>query len=237
MGRNYDKSSIVVECSQLLHRRFIRHPIAKLSELCRTLRVSGRTVFRLLNKVGYHSSYSHAGRFYTLTGIPRFGECGLWFYKGVGFSIHGTLRRTVIFLVEHAPTGHTHRELEAILSLRVHDTLRALVNEKRIARCEVDAVYVYVSAKPTVANKQLEKRSKLSVPIAVRPPHTAVLDAARVIEVLLAVIQRPEAEAVKIAARLRAQGIALTDNEVKEVFVRYQVEKKTAQFRSPRLRS
>ena len=211
MSRNYDRSvSVSVKASQVLRRRFIRHPIAKLGELCRTLRVSGRTVFRLLSKIGYHSSYSHAGRFYTLTGIPCFGKWGLWFYNGVGFSGHGTLRKTVIFLVEEAPAGHTHQELEAILNLRVHDTLRALVNEKCIARREVDAIYVYVSAEPSTAKKQLEKRRKLSVPTSVQPTPTAAPDAARIIEVLLAVIQRPEADAVRIAARLRAQGIVLT---------------------------
>lgn len=238
MSRNYDSSvSVSVKASQVLRRRFIRHPIAKLGELCRTLRVSGRTVFRLLNKIGYHSSYSHAGCFYTLAGIPCFGKWGLWFYNGVGFSSHGTLRKTVIFLVEKAPAGHTHQELEAILNLRVHDTLRALVHEKCIARSEVDAVYVYVSSKPTTAKKQLENRRKLSVPTAVQPTPTAALDAARIIEVLLAVIQRPEADAVRIATRLRAQGIVLTDDDVKVVFSRYQIEKKTARFRSPRLRS
>jgi hypothetical protein len=31
-------------------------------------------VFRVLGRIGYHSSYNRAGRYYTIAGIPRFDE-------------------------------------------------------------------------------------------------------------------------------------------------------------------
>ena len=56
---------------------------------------SRRSLFRDLARVGYLSSYTHAGRYYTLKEIPVFDEHGLWFYQGIGFSHAGTLKATV----------------------------------------------------------------------------------------------------------------------------------------------
>ena len=82
---------------------FFRHrPIALLDELRRVLRTSGRTVFRILGRMGYLSSYSHAGKYYTLAKTPSFDADGLWTHWGVLFSIHRTLRNTIVHLVTKA---------------------------------------------------------------------------------------------------------------------------------------
>jgi hypothetical protein len=218
-----------------LRARFEKHPVADLASLRRTLRASRRTVFRVLKKVGYHSSYSHAGGYYTLLGIPSFDAHGVWFCRDVGFSKHGTLRATVELLVKEAPAGHTHEELQVVLRLRVHDTLRSLVEGGRIAREEVQSLYVYVSPLPDAARAQLARRRALEVPSA-GSPSAPPLDSARVIDVLLAVIHGPRASARKIATDLRARGLGVTDAQVEDLFARYGLGKKTARSRSRRSR-
>jgi len=52
-------------------------------------------VFRKLKQLGYHASYTHRGRFYTLAEIARFDDRGLWSHETVWFSRHGTLVATV----------------------------------------------------------------------------------------------------------------------------------------------
>jgi len=216
---------------KVLRSRFKRQKVAELDELCRALAVSSRTVYRLLERVGYHSSYSHAGRFYTLVGIPRFDVFGLWHHEDVGFSTHGTLRATAISLVERSEAGHTHQELEAILGLRTHDTLRMLVGERLISRHEIGAVFVYVSAKASVAKRQIaSRRARLEPPPIQALPIT--IDAVHVIEVLLAVIQRPGADAAEIAASVTARGAVLTVSQVEDIFRHYRLEKKVAGSRS-----
>jgi hypothetical protein len=42
---------------------------------------SRRSLFRDLASLGYLTSFTHAGRYYTLADIPQFDERGLWFYK------------------------------------------------------------------------------------------------------------------------------------------------------------
>ena len=80
---------------------FKRKHVVVLDELRAALQTHSRTtIFRVLSGVGYHTSYSHAGRFYTLKEIPKFNDLGLWFWRDVGFSMEGTLRATAVALVK-----------------------------------------------------------------------------------------------------------------------------------------
>ena len=76
--------------------RFLREKkIARLEELKATLGTDVRmTIFRVLCRLKYLSSYSHRGQFYTLFDIPDFNELGLWSYHSVWFSRFGNLLST-----------------------------------------------------------------------------------------------------------------------------------------------
>ncbi len=107
---------------------------------------SRRSLFRDLSTLGYLTSYTHGGGYYTLTETPQFDEHGLWFFQGVGFSRAESLKATLVERVDLAEAGHTHRELEALLHIRVHNTLLGLVRDQRIDRERIEKLYVYVSA-------------------------------------------------------------------------------------------
>lgn len=202
---------------------FFRHRlIARLGELQRTLDVSGRTVFRVLGRMGYLSSYSHAGRYYTLARIPSFDADGLWAHSGVLFSSHGTLRNTVVHLVDKAPAGHTHAELQDRLRLRVYDTLHDLVAAREIACADIEQVYLYVSAEPKRAKAQIAGRRRLIA----EPSQPGPLPDAAVIEVLLAVIHSPKPDIGGVAALMRAQGKAITPEQIEAVWAHYELGKK-----------
>ncbi len=222
---------------QVIERLFHRKPVAQLNELQRALGTSTRTVFRVLDRLGYLSSYSHAGAYYTLRRIPQFDTHGLWFHGEPRFSMHGSLRASVVVLVCQAPAGHTHEELAALLRLRIHDTLRSLVEAGSLGRERVEAVYVYVDPDPRRAAAQLEQRHRMApTPAAAAPLPPAALDLPQVVEVLVAVIHAPRDDTSTIAAHLRARGLAVTNKQVEAVFAQYALQKKTAPSRSPRSR-
>src|SRR3972149_5372047 len=126
-----------------LEKLFDRKPVAQITELRRALGVRSRTtVFFVLKATGYLTSYSHAGRYYTLGRIPKFDAHGLWAVGGIRFSRHGTLRATIVVLVCAASAGCTHEELTKLLGLRVHDTLRSRVETHSLGREQVQAGYV-----------------------------------------------------------------------------------------------
>ena len=214
-----------------LNQLFRRKRAALLDDLRAVLGTTSRTtVFRILKAAGYFSSYSHAGRYYTLRRIPKFDRWGLWAWRGVGFSSHGTLRATSVFLIGQSAGGQTHEELEQRLGLVVHDTLRSLALAGAIRRERLEHVYLYLSADPKKAAAQIEARRKLQVsaPLAALPE-----DPLLVIDILVSVIQHSREDAAAIAGRLHAAGRAVTAGQVEEVFHVYKV-KKTARQRSRR---
>lgn len=191
---------------------------------------SRRSLFRDLSAYGYLTSYTHTGRYYTLDDFPRFDEHGLWLYQGIGFSRVGTLKETLVHLVHGAKAGHTHHELEAMLHIRMHNTLFGLLRDKRIGRKLIEKLYVYVSADARHATEQLTQRREM--------PAQAVEDAgevpeAMVIEVLIEVVRASKRVSITptvLAERLQARGFLISVAQVERVFVRYELttQKKTA---------
>ena len=219
-------------------RLFQRHQIAELVQLLTALRTRSRmTVFRRLSPLGYVTSYSHAGRYYTLRDIPDFDQDGLWQHAGVLFSRDGTLKKTLVRLVEQSDAGQFHRELQRRVRLRVHNTLANLVAQQLLGRAPIGGEYLYVSADRARASAQLARRAHLGREPA-RARKDADLEPAVVMEVLVEVIHGAavRVDAHEVATRLVARGVAVTVAQVEAVCRRHGVVKKTAPSHSPRSR-
>lgn len=216
-------------------RLFRRKPIADLATIQDALDTQSRTtVFRVLSEVGYLTSYSHAGRYYTLREIPRFDEDGLWSHRDALFSECRTLRATIVQLVEKTPAGRTHGELRDRLGLKVHDTLRELTEAEQIARVRIERLYVYVSADSPTARAQLAERHRL---LESFPAPPSLLSPSVTIQVLLEIIHdaRGRDDPAGVARRLNAREVVVTAEQVEEVLRGYGV-KKTDGSRSRRSR-
>lgn len=221
---------------QTLQRLFQRQQTAQLKDLFTTLKTRSRmTVFRRLSSVGYLSSYNHAGRYYTLAGLPEFDHDGLWQHAGACFSREGTLKDTVARLVETADAGLLHRELQLRLQVRVYNTLADLLHDRRIGRERLESEYLYVDAKPKRADLQVAHRRRQIDDLAkTAQVMNAAIDPSLVIEVLIEVIHSSvvHLDTQQVATRLTARGIAVTAAQVEEIFRRHGVQKKTARSRS-----
>lgn len=224
---------LLIAATKRLRRLFSRNPISDLPALKRALGVSSRTtVFHALSAVGYRSSYSHAGRYYTLANIPRFDDDGLWAHGAALFSRDKTLRATLLRLIVQAPAGKTHAELQGQLRLKVHNTLLDLVTDKQIGRAELEGLYLYVSADAPRAKTQTEARRHLRP--APSPPPASLSEPEAIIEILLAVIHHPEEELGGIVSLLRRQGQAISREQVELVWARYGLGKKKPDWKRSR---
>ena len=150
--------------------------IATIDDLKEALGAAGdATVFRKLSGLGYKTSYSHRGRYYTLDELARFDELGLWSFRQVFFSRFGTLVSTLEALVRAAEAGYDASELEAVVNVEVKAALLKLVRAGRLAREQVTGRYVYLSPDPSERRAQLSARSlcdaeasRLSLPPGLR---------------------------------------------------------------------
>ena len=139
----------------LLHRK----QIATLLELKQALQTtSTMTVFRKLKALGYRTSYSHRGKYYTLRHIPQFDERGLWSTRGVWFSEDGNLLATAQRFVEQSPAGVTASELQAVLQVEVKQTLLQLCQRKRVDRRDMEGVFVYFAQEGRLQRDQRGRR-------------------------------------------------------------------------------
>jgi len=148
-----------------LRSLFQRQKIATLEELKDVVSTSAAmTVFRKLKVLGYQTSYSHRGKYYTLTSVPEYDDLGLWSFRAVYFSQDGNLLTTAQRFVEEAQLGITADELRELLHVEVKQSLLHLYRDKRISREQIGGRYVYLSRDSGVQlNQKLARQERRTV--------------------------------------------------------------------------
>src|ERR1035437_2478985 len=142
-----------------LRSLLLRNKIATLDELKQALGTSVNvTVFRKMKPLGYLSSYSHRGRYYTLREVARFDDDGLWSQADVWFSRFGTLLASAEAFVNRSPRGYFADELARVLHVEVQDALHQLTQQRRVTREMVSGLFLYTAKDPAIQRGQLLTR-------------------------------------------------------------------------------
>ena len=167
LSRNSNIMRTPIFDPQTVRRYLRRYKIASLPDLKRALKTNvDLTIFRKLKSLGYLSSYTHRGGYYSLKEIARFDDSGLWSHEAVWFSRYGTLLTTVEAFVNRSLRGFFASDLAEALHVEVHDALRQLVQRGRLRRSEVAGLYLYTSSDPSLHRRQLRTRQTAqSVPV------------------------------------------------------------------------
>ncbi len=203
--------------------------VATMRHLQHQFQVCHMTVFRALNKYGYHTSYNHNAGYYALAGVPHFDDWGLWAYRDVRFSRWGTLPDTLVTLIQQAPAGLTARELEERLQTAVANLLARLVQRGRVQRQALLGHHVvYLAAAAEASRQQWEQRQQQLSAAAVKQAAAlpAGCSAAVVIAVLRQMILTPEESPEQAARRLQTEGVRVTARQVGQVREYYALGKK-----------
>ena len=205
---------------------FRKNQLAQLSDIYTLLDTKSRmSAFRRLRELDYLSSYSHAGRYYTLSSVARFDSQGLWFCAKVGFSRFGNLKQTLIQLIEQSIAGKTHKELENQLQVRVHNTLLGLVRSGEIIREAFEGAFLYLSSRADRA--KVQHRCRLEGTL----DHTEdILPDGVVIEILAEIIRSNQVQINQhtIVSQLAARGIRITASQLEQVCTRLDLKKTLA---------
>lgn len=137
-----------------------RHRVLVLPEMMEILGTRAKmTVVRRLRELDYRSSYSHAGKYYTLVEVGRWNDHGLWVWKGIRFSLHGTLLVTLQYLIDSAPDGSFAEELEAEVGVRVHNALATLHARGQVERHQIGGAFLYLSTSGGEGQLRRRRRS------------------------------------------------------------------------------
>lgn len=207
---------------QQLIELFDAKPILIFEEMQKALNSASRaTVFRYLMKVNYRCSYNHNGRYYTKHDLTRYDRHGLFSYKGVHFSRDGNLVVTISRLVQESSSGHTQRELQELLRIRVQTPLLKMLHDKQLSRVKVAGHFIYLHPDSEFCNAQLLKRHEM---IEDRKFSIEAVTEAVVIKVLLILIRYPGSRAGDVVHRLKGHSPPITMQHVRVVFGRYNLD-------------
>jgi hypothetical protein len=203
------------DAHQTMISLFGRQPCWMIAPLAKQLNYSVPSVRRFLVQVGYLSSFTHNGRWYTLSSIPRFGKDGLWFHRDIGFSRAGSLTNTLVSLTCASTGGLTADQLGEKLRCRCHSVLVKLYRQGRLQRQKAGRSYLYLAADADTAEKQ---RRHLSRP--------ARLPAEIEVMVLAEFIRNPRAGFKRLAKSVsRSTGLGLDAAQIQGVFLRHGLKK------------
>ncbi len=186
---------------------------------------SERSLSRDLRKIGVITSFSHAGQYRIVKTTPKFNLSGLWFYLDIGFSKYGTLKSTVIHLIEASKIGHTHKELNNLLKLKTHNTLKSLVVSEQLSRRKMpNNRYVYLHRDNEKSVQQYNTRLSINTESIknISPPSQWVT-----IEILAEIIRahNMDVEVEAVLERLSKRGIDINKATVENVLSYYQIKK------------
>jgi len=207
---------------EVLKTAFRKHRVLDIKKLSKIINTSSRsTIFRYLRELKHLTSYTHSGKYYTLPEIAQFEEDGFWHYGDISFSLRGTLVNTLEHVITMSESGKTNPELEKYFRIRVQESLRALLQTKKIAREKIASHNLYLNPNSSVSAQQIKKRqtfgSKKKLP--------SWIVAEILIETIRACSSSPQIE--DVMKRLKKRRSSITYDQVKQVFEEESLEKKT----------
>jgi hypothetical protein len=199
---------------------FKQQKVLTIVALCSLLQLSIATVRRRLKEWEALSSYNKSGQYYTLPSIPQFNKYGLWSYEGAFFSKHGTLKNTVVHLVQICAKGLSNSELEQILGINPNSYLPQLKQLAGVRREKHKRQVVYFSSDALQYKRQKENRFPPE-PTALKLPPDAIS-----IIVLVQLIKHPGSTAAELSEMLRQQGYEIGAGMIENLFEHHGLKKK-----------
>lgn len=191
----------------------------QIQPLAEGLKASVRSAQRYLTILGYHRSFSHNGKWYTLQSIPKFGHDGLWFSDDIGFSRAGNFNNTLVRLVNRSPEGITAEALGEKLRCRCHSVLVQLCRQGRLQRDKIGRSFVYFSQDMRTADKQRQSVANRTMPSQLLPAEIAVF-------VLAEFIRSPNFSFEDLALHIkRTRHVCIKAAQIEKLFAQHGLKK------------
>lgn len=192
---------------KVIAAKFMKQKIVTLAEISELLDCSIHTAKPHVKKLGAVTSINHNAKYYSLPQIINFDENGLWEYKKVRFSKYGTLKATIIALVNNSDAGMNATEISELLAVAPHTLLAAMADKRELMRSKHARSFVYFSIDEELHNVQLQKRKEMNE----QRSADLIPDAIGVL-VLVEFIQNPELSLEKLTNRLNHKGAKITES-------------------------
>jgi hypothetical protein len=137
------------------------------------------------------------GRYYTLPGIPRFDENGIWKYQRILFSKYGTLTHTISQLIGRAETGLSAKQIAQVVEVASNSSVFSrLQSVHGIRRERHQGRFVYFS----------EERYREQKAALYQPQHVRLPSDAEAVMILVQYIKHRHSSIEELSERAAEQG-------------------------------
>jgi len=144
-----------------------------------------RTVRKEIKKIEGITSYTHRGKYLTLSEMAKFDRNGICFYQGVGFSKHGNSLKTIVALISQNQDGLSREKLEEILKIKISKQIQILLQQDRLHRVKIGNKYQYL---PEALAKNKKKRLRALNINSIEEYYDARVSSSNLIALLKAVL-------------------------------------------------
>lgn len=186
-------------------------PISTVSDCLGRSKITAR---RILKQVGYYSSYTHNSQYYTIESVARFNSYGIWCHNHICFSLFGTLKETMIQLVDESKAGLTVRQLSEILGLKCYAAVHLFHKQGAFNHIKRGKGFIYLSKQERIYQNQLSYYT-LSEPLT---PQAAI-------ELLVYYLDHPEVGYQQLVRVLRKKHFQASTESVASFFKEHGVKK------------
>jgi hypothetical protein len=193
---------------------FKKKQVVTIKDLMEFSQLSSSSVKRRLSLWKTYSSYNYNGRYYVLPEIAKFNSDGIWESHGVYFSQHGSLKQTIVHLVNNSKLGLEHSELEVLLGIPCHSVLSSYFkNSHNLNRELENGRYIYFSKEPEVYSEQIRKRKEFQQSQA---KEKLPCDKNAIV-ILVELIKHPTDTLVQLTKRVRRREITISIAQVRNL--------------------
>ena len=207
---------------QTIENHFVEKKVLTLQDLSEYFNVSVRTIQRIISPLDTIKSYDHNGRYFSLEKLAHFDSVGIWKHKDIHFSKYGTLKNTLVAIINNSSEGMDASQIKEALDLDTRSFLFQYKDVSGIRREKVGKHYVYFSSDQKRFLQQLSNRKK-----AMESSARAPLEGTPAICVLVETIKYPHFSFEQLSQHLSKQGIKIKPEVMRDFFIFYGIEKKT----------
>lgn len=205
-------STSKIDNMQYLRTHFKENIILSINDISQILNSTHRTIIRYLKELKVHTSYNKNGKYKVLPDVPKFNENGLWHYKDILFSKYGTLKQTVISLINISEKGLTSVEIEDTVKISSRTFLSNLHKKVNLNREKINGRYVYFSTNKNVYKKQKEKLLEYDL----NSKKIKLSSFEEAINILVEKIKNPELDIKELSELLKKKGIIILPERIKK---------------------
>ena len=173
------------------------------------------------------ASYNQNGRYYTLPSIPDFDCHGLWQHRGIRFSSHGNLKRTLVHHITISRQGLSASEIGQLLAMRPQSFLSHYQNLPAICREKIEGRFIWFAADEDIRIKQKQNREHQPIIKSVRMPSDI-----EAVMILLDLIHHPQCRIEDIGRRLRKKDVRVDRQVIRQFLFSHDLLKKTVEINS-----